>query len=136
VPFAHEVAALAVIRAQRRDLHDPIDPCRGTGLEQGPRCNRVQLLESLAIVLAQDADSVDDSIDADQFRQPVRRMKIAGEIDVDRTGCRSALTPRLDHGVAGGPQLGRQSPTDETAGADEQNVHVVKGTAGDGRRLQ
>jgi hypothetical protein len=97
----------------------------------------VHSFERLFAALAQDADSVDDYVDASQFRQPRRRIEVAREVRVDPGWRVPGATPGFDHRVTRGSQRIDQSRTDEAAGARDQDVHALtSGTVSRAQRFE
>jgi hypothetical protein len=71
--LAHEIAGHAQIGAQCGNLYDAPYPGGDARSEQRLGRALVNALERLIAVLAQNADGVDDYIDASELRQPLAR---------------------------------------------------------------
>lgn len=123
--LAAEVSGVAALGAQRRHLqHLPDAGLRGR-LEQRHRGKVMKPVEIAAVAFAQDADRVDDNVDAAQAVDPGGRRRIDAIVHCDLVGM-----PRPPHALEDPMPVARQRLAQRVAnkaiGTAYQNVHVIR----------
>jgi hypothetical protein len=124
-PLADVVLARgAVVGAERGDLdHAPHADFGGRG-EQRTRRAHVDRIERHSPGLADQADGVDDGVDAAQARPPLRRFEVAREVDLDRfAAVGGPPVYARDNPMAGGAQGLREMLADEPARSGKEYNH-------------
>ncbi|MNR07159.1 hypothetical protein D3C85_1232700 [compost metagenome] len=122
--LALEVGRIAILGAQRRQLHDAPDPGAAGGVEQCDRRAPVDLVEGGARPFDQDADGVDYHMDASQPIRPGGGVGVRHVVNGDlvRPGCGPHA---FQDPMAIARQGLAQGLADKTVGAADQDVHAV-----------
>jgi len=129
-PLAAQVGGLVVAwrigDAERRDLDDAADAGEGGAAKQLDRAVGVHPLEARRGRWHEDADAVDDGVDAPRpkVRGPVARRPGAHEVERHRVAAGGVATGRDDVMAAPAQRLHDRTP-DATAGTANQDVHIL-----------
>ena len=119
------VAALRLGDAERRNLHDAADTGEGGAAKQLDRAFGVDALEAGRGRGHQDADAIDDGVDAPgpQLCGPIAGRAALHEIEPHRVRARHRAPAAFDDAVAAPAQGAHDGPADAAVGTADQDVH-------------